>query len=149
MSHTYISLPQAREIHKKTIEKSGGGSLTHKDLNQLDSVLKHIQNDDYYPEFYDKITHLFFGVCKFHCFTDGNKRLAITLSLQFLLLNGYLATAQTFMVDTEFISYNVASGKINKDLLLEIMIALIDDNYENNESLRLKIYKAININDEH
>ena len=40
-----------------------------------------------YPTFESKLTHLFFCVCKFHCFADGNKRLAITLSAQFLLLN--------------------------------------------------------------
>ena len=33
-----------------------------------------------YPTFESKLTHLFFCVCKFHCFADGNKRLAITLS---------------------------------------------------------------------
>lgn len=55
--------------------------------------------------------------CEFHCFADGNKRLAITLSAQFLLFNGYMSVAKNFFAITENISYHVAAGKINKDLL--------------------------------
>ena len=64
------------------------------------TILQHIQIVDYYPCFFDKLTHLFFSTCKFHCFADGNKRLAITLSLQFLLFNGYMGIAKDFMVIT-------------------------------------------------
>lgn len=139
----YISIEQAKQIHLKTICHSGGGTTEVIDVNKLESVLQHIQNDDYYPNFADKLTHLFYSTCQFHCFADGNKRLAITLSLQFLLLNGYLAVAQTFIQDTEMVSLNVASGNINKDLLLEIMISLLDGTYSYNEELKLKIYNAI------
>ena len=139
----YISIEQALNTHKKTIEHSGGGMFEAIDVNKLESVLIHIQNDDYYPDFADKLTHLFFAVCQFHCFADGNKRLAITLSLQFLLLNGYLGVAQTFMKDTEAVSLNVAAGKIDKDFLSEIMSALLDETYSHNEELKLKIYNAI------
>ena len=67
----YITLSQAKEIHEKTIKYSGGGLTQAIDLGKLDAVLKHIQNDDYYPTFVDKITHLFFCTCEFHCFMDG------------------------------------------------------------------------------
>ena len=76
----YLTLEQAEDIHAKTIQYSGGGTYERFDLGRLDSVLQNIQNDDYYPTFESKLTHLFFCVCKFHCFADGNKRLAITLS---------------------------------------------------------------------
>ena len=112
----YITLEQAKIVHQKTIQYSGGGTLEHFDLGRLDSVLQNIQNDDYYPTFVDKLTHLFFCTCKFHCFADGNKRLAITLSAQFLLFNGYMAVAKKFFTETENISYQVAAGKIDKDL---------------------------------
>ena len=59
MAITYLTLDQAIEIHKKTVEVSGGGSSGHLELGKLDSVLEHIQNDDYYPTFEDKLTHLF------------------------------------------------------------------------------------------
>ena len=113
----YITLEQAKIIHQKTIQYSGGGTYEHLDLGRLDSVLEHIQNDDYYPNFVDKITHLFFCTCQFHCFADGNKRLAITLCAQFLLLNGYMAIAKDFFRVMENISYQVAAGKIDKNLL--------------------------------
>lgn len=86
----YLTLDEAVKIHRATIEKSGGGDIGDLDLGRLDSVLTHIQNDDYYPTFIDKLVHLFFCSCKFHCFTDGNKRIAITLTADFLLRNGYI-----------------------------------------------------------
>lgn len=139
----YITLSQAKEIHEKTIKYSGGGLTQAIDLGKLDAVLKHIQNDDYYPTFVDKITHLFFCTCEFHCFMDGNKRLAITLSAQFLLLNGYMAVAKDFFTITENISYHVASGKIGKELLHKIMLSIIDGTYNSDEDLKLEIYNSI------
>ncbi len=139
----YITLDQAVKIHEKTIHYSGGGLCTPLDLGSLESVLNHIQNDNYYPSFADKLTHLFFSTCKFHCFSDGNKRLAITLSAQFLLFNGYMAAAKTFFTTTENISYQVAAGKIGKELLHQIMTAILDGTYESDEELKLAIYNAI------
>ncbi len=139
----YITLEQAEEIHKKTIQYSGGGTYEHFDLGRLDSVLQNIQNDDYYPTFVDKITHLFFCTCKFHCFADGNKRLAITLSAQFLLLNGYMAVAKNFFEVMENISYHVAAGNIDRDLLHSIMMSIMDGTYELDEELKLQIASAI------
>lgn len=139
----YLTLEQAIEIHRKTVQYSGGGSYGHFDLGRLESVLEHIQNDDYYPEFVDKLTHLFFCTCEFHCFEDGNKRLAITLSAYFLLLNGYMGVAKTFFAVTENISYQVAAGKISKDLLHRIMLAILDGTYDMDEELKLDIFNAI------
>lgn len=139
----YITLDEAIEIHKLTVQHSGGGALGHFDLGRLDSVLLNIQNDDYYPSFVDKITHLFFCTCEFHCFEDGNKRIAITLSAQFLLKNGYLSVAQSFLKEMENISYHVAAGKIDKDLLYEIMDSILKGSFESDESLKLKIIHAI------
>lgn len=139
----YLTLEQAEAIHSKTIKYSGGGTYETLDVGRLDSVLHHIQNDDYYPSFIDKLTHLFFSTCKFHCFADGNKRLAITLSLQFLLFNGYMGIAKDFMVITENISYHVAAGKINKELLHKIMTAIMEGTYDRNEELKLEILNVI------
>lgn len=138
----YLTLEQAIETHAKTIEVSGGGALGVLDIQQLDSVLEHIQNDDYYPEFEDKLTHLFFGACKFHCFQDGNKRIAITLAAQMLLLNGYMYCSGSFLRKMENVSYHVASGAIDKDLLREIITAVLNEQDEQ-EDLKLKILNAI------
>jgi death on curing protein len=142
MPLVYLTIDHAIEIHRKTVEVSGGGTLEHLDMGRLESVLEHIQNDDYYPTFEKKLTHLFFSACKFHCFADGNKRIAISLSAQFLLLNGYLYVMDSFFQDMENISYHVAAGKIDKHLLQEILKAILNDDAEN-EELKLKILNAI------
>ncbi len=142
MALIYLTFEQAIEIHAKTIEASGGGTYGQLDTGKLASVLDHIQNDDYYPTFSGKLTHLFFGACKFHCFEDGNKRIAITLCAQMLLFNGYLHCVARFLIDMENISYHVASGAISKELLGEIMTAFLDGN-DDDEGLKLKILHAI------
>lgn len=139
----YISLEQAINIHAKTIKYSGGGICRQIDVGKLDSVLQHIRNDEYYPTFSKKLTHLFFCTCQFHCFADGNKRLAITLSTQFLLINGYMSIAKSFMGEMENISYHVASGKIDKELLERIIESILNKSYDSDESLKLEILNAI------
>lgn len=142
MAIIYLTLEQAIEVHRKTVEVSGGGAMGHLELGKLESVLEHIQNDDYYSTFEDKLTHLFFCACKFHCFQDGNKRIAITLSAQMLLFNGYLYCAGQFLREMENISYHVAAGNIDKELLGEVITALINGETDS-EVLKLKILEAI------
>ena len=137
----YINVEQAKEIHRKTVEVSGGGDDGILNINKLESVLEHIQNDDYYPEFVDKLTHLFFCSNKFHC-SDGNKRIAIALGAHFLLINGYVFVVSRFIREMENISYHVASGAIDKDLLLEVISSVINEP-EINEATKLKILEAI------
>lgn len=142
MSYVYLSLEQAIEIHGKTVDVSGGGARGQLEINKLDSVLYNIQNDDWYPNFDDKLTHLFHSACMFHCFEDGNKRIAITLCAQMLLLNGYLRSVSAFIREAENISYHVAAGMIDKPLLGEWMHAVLTGN-EDDESLKLAILNAI------
>jgi death-on-curing protein len=142
MTVVYLTLEQAIATHRKTVEVSGGGTLEQLDVGKLASVLEHIQNDDYYPTLEDKLTHLFFSANKFHCFADGNKRIAITLCAQMLLFNGYLYCTNQFLRDMENISYHVAAGRIDKPLLQEIITAQLANDMDN-EVLKLKIFNAI------
>ena len=142
MGWQYLTLEQAVAIHEVTVDKSGGGSLGQLDVGKLESVLQMIQNDSYYPTFDAKLTHLFFCACKFHSFVDGNKRIAITLCAQMLLLNGYLRSVQGFIRESENISYHVAAGSITKELLGEWMTAVLSGE-EDDEALKLKILNAI------
>ena len=142
-SYSYITLEEALAIHLKTVENSGGGLTQCIDSRKLESVLCHIQNNDFYPEFVVKLTLLFFCACQFHCFADGNKRIAITLSTQFLLKNGYLFIAKDFIPKMENISYHVAAGKISKELLRKILGMLLDGTYDTDEEIKLDIYNAI------
>lgn len=146
MTIIYLTLDQATEVHRKTVEVSGGGAFGYLELGKLESVLEHIQNDDYYPTFEEKLTHLFFCACKFHCFQDGNKRIAITLCAQMLLFNGYLYCASQFLREMENISYHVAAGSIGKELLGEIITAVLNEETDS-EELKLKILDAISETD--
>lgn len=143
----YITIEEAKAIHLATIENSGGGDYGELDTGKVESVLFHIQNDDYYPTFLDKLEHLFFCSCKFHCFADGNKRIAITLTAMFLLKNGYMAVANTYFREMENISYHVAAGHIDENLLKRILEAILQGTYDIDESLKLDIYNAISIVD--
>lgn len=60
----YFEISDAIELHNSVIDVSGG-SCGVNDINLLSSALTHIQNDDYYPEFIDKLTHLMFACIKF------------------------------------------------------------------------------------
>jgi len=142
MPYRYLTLEHAIETHALTVEKSGGGTLGVLEIDKLVSVLGHIQNDDYYPTFEEKLTHLFFCSCKFHCFQDGNKRIAITLSAEMLLVNGYLFCTNHFIREAENISYHVAAGNISKELLGRWMAAILSGE-EDDESLKLEIFNAI------
>lgn len=142
MDLTYLTLEQAIEVHRKTVEVSGGGALGHLELGTLDGVLTHIQNDDYYPTFEEKLTHLFFSACKFHCFQDGNKRIAITLCAQILINNGYLYCVSSFLREMENISYHVAAGNIDKALLQDLITAHLAEESDD-ESLKLRVLNAI------
>jgi len=140
----YITLDQALDTHRRTIEVSGGGA--HRLLNEgpLIGALEQIQNDDWYPEFEAKLTHLVFAINKNHCFRDGNKRIAIALGAQFLLFNGYVFLAGRFLHYMENISHHLAAGVISKELLREIVHALMTGE-EEDEALKLKIVHAISI----
>ncbi|TWT71650.1 type II toxin-antitoxin system death-on-curing family toxin [Crateriforma conspicua] len=149
MTLIYLTLDQAIDIHAKTVEVSGGGALGHLEIGKLDSVLQHIQNDDYYPTLEEKLTHLFFCSNKFHSFEDGNKRIAISLCVFMLNVNGYLYCLDTFCREMENVSYHVAAGSITKELLLEIMTAVIDVDTDS-EELKMKILASIcPIEDDH
>ncbi len=122
----YFDAQHAIDVHDWIIEHSGGLPGL-KDLGQLESLLQHIQNDDYYSSFDAKLTHLVFGINKFHAFNDGNKRSSLTLGAYFLTLNGYDYCVPQFVVQMENIVVAVAEGVINKDLLQRLIISLIED----------------------
>lgn len=138
----YIPKELAIEIHRNTIEYSGGGDYNIINIGFLDSVLEHIQNDDYYPTFGEKLTHLVWSINRNHSFSDGNKRLSITLGAQFLLLNGYMFCVRRFLEDMENISYHLAAGRIEKELLSKLIQSFLDGEDDFNEALKLEYLLA-------
>jgi len=136
------SIEEVKAIHRKTVEISGGGALGVINTNSLEAALEHIQNDDYYPTFIDKLTHLVYIANKSHCFQDGNKRISISLGMKFLLNNGYLYVIKNFVHKMEMVSYQVAAGKIDKELLREIISSILTEE-DYSESLKIKIVNSI------
>lgn len=138
----YPSVESVINTHIKTVEISGGGLQGVRDRGPLESTLQHIQNDDYYPTFEKKLTRLMFGLAKFHCFVDGNKRIAITATSLMLMLNGYMAIVPRFMREMENICVYVASDVISEELLHEIICAHTAFDPDR-EDVKLKVYEAL------
>ncbi|MCG9751106.1 type II toxin-antitoxin system death-on-curing family toxin [Vibrio brasiliensis] len=137
----YFDVTYAVSTHDWIIEKSGGLTGT-KDIGQLESPLEHIQNDWYYPEIEDKLTHLVFSINKNHAFNDGNKRSSLALGAYFLELNGFDYIVQHFVREMENIAVWVADNVIDKELLHKIISSILyDDEYS--IELKLEIYEAV------
>ncbi len=137
----YVTVRSAIEEHNKALEVSGG---TVGVLNEglLISSVEFIQHDGYYPTFIDKLTHLMYSITMNHCFVDGNKRSAISISSLFLSLNGYSGLTDAFIVEMENIVVCVARGIISKGMLAEILSDFLDSG-EVNESIKLLIIAEI------
>lgn len=141
LRYLYFDVAHAIDTQSWIIEKSGGLSGV-RSVAQLESVLVHIQNDIYYPEMVDKLTHLVFSINKNHPFNDGNKRSSIGLGAYFLELNGYDYVVRRFVLEMENIAVYVADNVIGKDLLRELVCALLyEDDYP--EGLKLALIEAI------
>ncbi|EDR0183930.1 type II toxin-antitoxin system death-on-curing family toxin [Vibrio cholerae] len=137
----YFDVTHAVRTHDWIIEKSGGLKGT-KDIGQLESPLEHIQNDWYYPEIEDKLTHLVFSINKNHAFNDGNKRSSLALGAYFLELNGFDYIVKHFVREMENIAVWVADNVIDKELLHKIISSILyDDEYS--IALKLEIYEAV------
>jgi len=117
----YISYQEALDVYRKTIQHSGGGDAGILKEGNIESILEFVQNDDYYPTFVEKLNYLVFAFCTGHTFSDGNKRVSITLGTYFLYKNGYYWASTQFLSRMEMIIYHVAAGHINKDQLLMFM----------------------------
>jgi death on curing protein len=138
----YFDVDHAVQVHDRIIEKSGGMSGIN-NPGQLESSLTHLQNDDYYPVFVDKLTYLIFALVKFHVFSDGNKRSSIALGTYFLELNGYRITKK-FVREMENIVVWLAENKIKEDLLKDLIESLIyEDDYS--EELKLRLFLAVSV----
>lgn len=137
----YFDVIHAVDRHDWIIEQSGGLMGT-KDIGQLESPLEHIQNDWYYPEMEDKLTHLVFSINKHHAFNDGNKRSSLALGAYFLELNGFDYVVKRFVQEMENIVVWVADNVIDKSLLHQIISSILyEDDFS--EEVKLLMFEAI------
>ena len=143
MELEYFTSEYAIKTHDKIIEISGGNPGI-KNFGNIDSPLYHMQNDDYYPTFEEKLTHLVFSFNKNHGFNDGNKRTSIALGLFFLIVNDLDVFSNKFVMEMENIAVTVADNIIDKNLLLAIIYSIINDE-DYSEELKLKIVNALQL----
>lgn len=136
-----IPTEYAIKVHDKIIEISGGQPGI-KNYGNLDSPLNHLDNDDYYPTFEDKLTHLVFSVNKFHAFNDGNKRTSIAIGAYFLQLNGLEYCIDKFIIEMENIAVLVADNIIDKEFLKEIIFSILNEE-DYNEEIKINLFNGL------
>lgn len=56
-------------------------------IAELEKVLNFVQNDTYYPTFEEKCAYLICSIAGSQYFSNGNKRLSVTILMMFLQLN--------------------------------------------------------------
>lgn len=139
----YITLEEAHRIYVKTIECSGGGVAGAINGKALEATLEFVQDDLYYPTFEDKLVYLIYSVNRNHAFEDGNKRLSITLGGEFLLRNGYMYCASRYFREMENISYHLAAGRIEKELLQKLIHSILENEEDFDEALKMEYLEAI------
>lgn len=123
----YLSFEDAITLHDKMIEVMGGlQGFDSSRVSYLESALEHIKNDDFYPSFLDKLTHLVFCCVKFHPFLDGNKRTAILIARVFVLINAPEILPDDFYERLENVVVCVASDEIDKDSLKAILAEVLN-----------------------
>lgn len=137
----YFDLKHAIREHDKIIELSGGKPGMH-DQGLLESVLDLVQNDDYYPDLCEKLTHLVFSIAMNHAFVDGNKRSSIALGGFFLEINGYGETVGVFIAEMENIVLWVTQKKIDKSFLSTIINSILENGYLT-EEIKVKILEVL------
>ncbi len=118
----YLSIEDILNLHNEILLEFWWLTWV-KDKQQLESILQHIKNDEYYQNFLDKATHLFFWIIKFHCFNDWNKRTAIWSLWLFFEINDYEIPA--FFTKMEDIAIWVAKNEIWKEELKKIIKTIL------------------------
>jgi death-on-curing protein len=143
MKIVYFDLKHALEQHKRVLEISGG-LHGYKDVSQLESVIAHIQNDSYYPNFLEKLGYLVFSVSTGHAFNDGNKRTAIALGSYFLEINELGGTVGAFIVHMEYLVVWLVERKISRDSFERATQSILDEG-DLSESIQIELVKQLSV----
>lgn len=122
----YLNIQDVMTLHQQMIEAMQGlKGVNPQQIGLLESALQQIQNNDYYPNFIDKLTHIVFACVKFHPFLDGNKRTALLVARTFIVMNYPKILPENFYQTLEDIVVAVAEGKTTKEELREILQNLL------------------------
>lgn len=137
----YFTPDYVEKIHNMIIEISWWLPWYSQNPENIEKV-DFMKNDDYYPNFEDKLSYLVYSINKNHIFKDWNKRSSIGLWAYFLEINWYDYCVNKFIIEMENIAVAIADNKISRDLLKEIIYSIIYE-YEFSEELKLEIINSI------
>ena len=71
----------------------------------------------------------------------------ITITAVFQLHNGYMASGNLYFREMENISYHVAAGHIDEELLRKSIVAILNRTFDEDEELKLEYFNAIAVED--
>jgi death-on-curing protein len=115
----WVLLEAVKAIHNRQIAEHGGTTGV-RDSELLESALAKPKNIYLYSKSQSSIPSLAsayaYAITKNHPFLDGNKRVALVVSIAFMKLNGWRVVASQEILYTTF--WNLAAGKISEDELL-------------------------------
>ncbi|RWB01615.1 type II toxin-antitoxin system death-on-curing family toxin [Mesorhizobium sp.] len=113
MSWEFLSRRAVEAMHAEQLRRHGGAHGL-RDENALESALARAENKANYgdPSIEDLAAAYIFGIVRNHAFVDGNKRTAIVAAGAFLIVNGYVLTADNGTI-YEFVM-GVAAGEIDE-----------------------------------
>lgn len=113
MNWRFLSRRAIEAIHVEQLQRHGGAQGL-RDENALESALARARNKVVYgePDHADIAAAYVFGIGRNHAFVDGNKRTAIVAAGTFLLVNGYMLTADDGLLYS--FTMGVAAGEIDE-----------------------------------
>lgn len=118
----FLTLAEVIEIHEDQIRHYGGhGGI--RDVNLLSSAVAMPQASFskrlLHSDIFEMAAAYAFNICQNHPFIDGNKRAALASALVFLEMNGN--SIEDPSGELYGVMVNMASGKLNKSQLAEIL----------------------------
>jgi death-on-curing protein len=112
----YLTLEEVLELHRLTLEQSGGLSGV-RELGGLESAVAQPQmafgGQELYPSLAEKAAALGFSLVCNHPFMDGNKRVGHAAMETFLVLNGWELAAE--IDEQEQLILRLAAGSLKRD----------------------------------
>lgn len=116
----FLSVHDVMEIHRRVVEAFGGDAAL-RDRGLLESAIAMpratFDGTELHTGLPQKAAAYHYHLCANHPFVDGNKRVAVTASELFLLINGEELSAS----DDEIVelTMGVASGRLSKAQVVE------------------------------
>jgi len=113
MSWQFLSRRAVEAMHAEQLRRHGGAHGI-RDENALESALARAENKAAYgdPTIHELAAAYIFGIARNHAFVDGNKRTAIVAAGAFLIINGYMLTADNGTLYSFVMG--VAAGEIDE-----------------------------------